>query len=162
MQLAGDVRGSDDPLTPSQIGLLERPQIRPNTISILGFQITVLAARLAAAAGLALSLGDILALGVSAYQSGQADEASRIRSKHGALLVTIRDINWLAQGSRVIEVSTIDDLAKIAERDGRMILHCAKGSAHYYFVQSDDVAYRYQFTQEQAADLPETKADPEC
>jgi hypothetical protein len=162
LQLAGDVRASEDPLTPSQIGLLQRPRTKPNAISILGLQISVLTARLIAAVGLTLSLGCSLALGVFAYRSRQADEASRIRSKYGSLLITVRDINWLDRDSRVIEVSTIDDLAKIAERDGRMILHYARGSRRHYFVQSDHVSYRYQYPEHHEADLSEMKADTSC
>lgn len=162
LQLVGDVRASDDPLTPSQIGLLQRPQTKPNTISILGFQISVLTARLIAAVGLILSLGGSLALAVFAYRSRWADEAARIRSKYGSLLITVRDTNWLDRDSRVIEVSTIDDLAKIAERDGRMILHYVQGSLHHYFVQSDHVSYRYQYPEHHEADLAEMKADSSC
>ena len=119
-------------------------------------------ARLIAAVGLTLSLGGSLALGVIAYRSRQADEATRIRSKYGSLLITVRDMNWLDRDSRVIEVSTIEDLAKIAERDGRMILHYARGSRRHYFVQSDQVSYRYQYPEHQDANLSEMKADTSC
>jgi len=94
----------------------------------LGLQISVLTARLIAAIGLTLSLSGSLALGILAHRSRQADEATQIRSKYGSLLITVRDMNWLERDSRVIEVSSIDDLAKIAERDGRMILHNVQGS----------------------------------
>ena len=43
----------------------------------------------------------------------------------------------------LIEVTTIEDLAKLAERQNSMILHMNRDFLHYYFVQSDGATYRF-------------------
>ena len=55
----------------------------------------------------------------------------------------VRDSN-LSVGRSVVEVASIDDLAKIAERNSRMILHQAHAGEHAYFVQEDDITYCYR------------------
>ncbi len=42
-----------------------------------------------------------------------------------------------------IDVLTMDDLARLAERNSGVILHEAHGLVHYYFVQGDRIIYRY-------------------
>ena len=54
----------------------------------------------------------------------------------------------LGRESKVIEVVTLDDLAKIAQRVGCMILHQPHGSTHHYFVQDGEITYRYQFVED--------------
>jgi hypothetical protein len=44
----------------------------------------------------------------------------------------------------MIDVESIDDLARLAERAGVMVLHEAKGTTHQYFVQDGPSTYRYQ------------------
>ena len=46
----------------------------------------------------------------------------------------------------VVDVATIDDLARLAERNGRMILHEIEQGASRYVVQDDGVAYCYRAT----------------
>jgi len=50
------------------------------------------------------------------------------------------------------EVATIEDLAKLAEQTGHMILHTESGAAHSYFVHEGDMIYRYEIgSREEAA-----------
>jgi hypothetical protein len=146
MQLApnsGSAADTADPLKPSQGGILKRAREAPNTISLLGFTLPVSAARHIAVIGLVVSLAGMLGLGLLALRSARGDEASRIQSKYGPLLITVHNSD-AAAGGRVIEVAAIDDLVKIAQRDGRMILHQERDSSHHYFIQDNDLTYRYQ------------------
>jgi hypothetical protein len=45
--------------------------------------------------------------------------------------------------STIIDVTSIDDLAKLAERQGTMILHMVINFLHYYLVQNNGTTYRY-------------------
>jgi hypothetical protein len=56
--------------------------------------------------------------------------------------------------SPVIDVTGVDDLAKLAERQNAMILHTIRDSVDYYFVQSDGTTYRYVNRDEQKAPAP--------
>ena len=141
------------PFHPSQAGLLVRPVTVPNTITLLGLQLKVLAARQLALAGLVLSLGGCAALGWAILQAGQGDEPTRIQLKYGPLLVAVKD-NSPQAGT--VEVAAIADLAKIAEREGRMILVQAAGPTCHYLVQSGSVSYHYQCCRRAAAAKEET------
>jgi signal peptidase I len=146
MQLASDKgRASDasNPLKPTQTGLQKRDREVTNTISLVGLSLAVSTARPVSLIGLGLSLIGIAGLGVSTLRAAQMDEASRIRSKYGSLLVAVCGSD-LEAGKHIIQVAAINDLAKIAERTGRMILHEERGPTHYYFVQDSDVTYCYQ------------------
>lgn len=162
MRVAAE-RGSGDPFHPGQAGLLPRPVTVPNTITLLGFQLSVLAARRLALAGLVLSLGGAAALGWTVLQAGRADEPARIRLQYGPLLVAVQD-NAPRPQAGAIEVATMADLAKIAEREGRMILYQDHGSTCHYRVQSGEVSYHYQCrraaaAKEEAPCLRETYTD---
>jgi hypothetical protein len=65
-----------------------------------------------------------------------------IRFKYGNLLMDVYDRGFEAVAS-VIDVTNIDDLAKLAERQNTLILHMARESVDYYLVQSDAGTYRY-------------------
>jgi signal peptidase I len=132
-----------DALRPSKQGLLKRARTVPNTISLLGLTFAIAPARWLALSGLALGLAGALAVGLPMLRAGQADEATRIRLKYGALLVAAQAMTFKAD-DRVIDVATIEDLAKLAERESRMILHEHRDKADRYFVQDGDVTYRYQ------------------
>lgn len=146
MQLVSNSSGTADaadPLKPSQPGLLKRAREAPNTLSLLGLTLQVSTARQVAVLGGVLALAGMLGLGLLMFQAGHGDEIARIQAKYGPLLIAVRN-NDLAASGRVIEVASIDDLVKIAERDGRMILHQADGSSHHYFIQDNNLTYRYQ------------------
>jgi hypothetical protein len=69
-------------------------------------------------------------------------EPRRIKARHGHLLIQVSDSD-LGMIGRVVEVISIDDLVRVAEREGRMILHQQHGAIHDYFDQDVDVTYRY-------------------
>src|SRR4029434_6368054 len=106
-------------LQPVKPGLLKRPREQANTIVLLGLALEVARARQIALVvlALALSCGALLALRGATGN----DEAGRIRRKYGPLLIDVRESSALA--GVVVEVAMIDDLVRLAEHSGRMILH---------------------------------------
>ena len=46
----------------------------------------------------------------------------------------------------LIDVTNIDELAKLAERHNTVILHMALNFIHYYMVQCNGLTYRYVFS----------------
>jgi len=109
---------------------------------------TVLSEKLIAVLGKKKMTLGVLLLGIGgllflrARQAAPADEAQRIQRRYGALLVAIRGSDAELHGP-LVEVATIDDLAKLAERGGYMILHQDGQRAPRYLVQAGDVTYRY-------------------
>lgn len=146
MQLAPDqgrAGETTDPLKPTQRQTLRQAREIPNTISLLSLSLPVSIARSLSAIGLALTLFSIAIVGLVVVRRAHANEAAQIQSRYNALLVNVRDSDLLA-GRRLVQVAKIDDLARIAERGGRMILHEAAGDEHRYFIQEEDVVYHYR------------------
>lgn len=97
----------------------------------------------------ALRLGS-LGLGVPATLGAAAallatrrrlrDEADRIELRHGHRIVPVS-----AAGTRnVIEVTSMQDLARLAEQYQALILHRQGQRGHDYLLQADGVVYRYR------------------
>ena len=142
-----------DPLNPSQTGLVEGNQIQANALSLFGWKPAVGKTRVASLIGLCLSLAGLLFLGLFISKKVRSSRAALVQMKYSSMLVDIKD-RTLEISSPAIDVVTMDDLAKLAERYSGVILHEASGLIHYYFVQGDRIIYRFMLN-EDGASLPE-------
>ena len=131
-----------DPLQTSEARTLANPGTAENTLNLLGIKPSVRATRAFSGFALGLSLVGLLALSLVYATVTKYDPAAAIRIKYGALLVDIYD-RGLETPSPVIDVTSIEDLAKLAERQNLMILHLKRDSMHYYLVQNEVATYRY-------------------
>jgi hypothetical protein len=103
---------------------------------------------------LMLALGGLAALATFAYRSVREEgEPASIQRKYGALLVSVNK-GLPGRDDQVKDVATMDDLAKLADRDGRLILHAVKGRNHVYFVQDAEIVYRYTASQAGPEEIP--------
>ncbi len=57
--------------------------------------------------------------------------------------VDAANLELVLQPRLLVDVTTIDDLAKLAERQNAMILHMMRDYLHYYHVQCNGTTYRY-------------------
>ena len=142
LQLVNDGPNKTDPLKPSAKSVLKNTRPAPNTLSLLGLSFDVALARWLAIIGMIAGAGGITALVVQVLRLTQRDEATAIRLKYGSQMVAVRHVE-LGEHSRIVDLASIDDLAKIAMKDGRMILHGHGDRAEEYLVQDVDVTYRY-------------------
>jgi signal peptidase I len=140
--LITDKSQSDDPLRSSKQGIAGGATSQPNTISILGLKPAVWIIRVVSLIGFAFSLLGLIGTGMNVYRTASQSQDALIRLKYGGMLVDVYEQN-LAPSSSVIDVATMDDLARLAERQGTMILHMTRNFLHYYFVQSNGTTYRY-------------------
>lgn len=140
---------------PSQSGSLKGSRSEPNTLSLLALKLDVMAARALALFGLALSILAGVVFGRQTIRALRGDEATRIAAKYGPLLMSVRGGD-LAGGGRTVEVASIDDLAKLAEKTGHMIMHEEMGASHHYVVQDTEVTYSYRT----ASSFPEVTPSP--
>jgi len=62
--------------------------------------------------------------------------------KYSSMLVDVQNMP-LEVTSPVIEVVSMDALAKLAERHTSVILHQERDSIHQYFIQGDRITYRF-------------------
>jgi signal peptidase I len=131
-----------DPLNPGETRLLQGELEEPNVLPILGLRLKVPTLRIISLLILGLSLGGIVMLGMQIQNLSRNDQPAFVRMKYEALIV---DINrgGAQETSRMIDVTSIDDLAKLAERYNVMILHETSDDSHSYYVQGDGITYRF-------------------
>lgn len=143
-----------DPLAPTKSGMLLGSVTASNSFSIPGGNLPVWEARRMALAGFALSLLGFGLFGAALYVSARRDPAALVGFKYGPMLVGVDRGQLPAPNGRVVELASIDDLAKLADRQGYMILHEQGEGAHRYVVQDGQITYRVDLTRPQATELP--------
>jgi len=143
LQVKGDNPSDADPLAPTKPGTLKRSHGEPNTIALLGLKLAVMPVRWLASALAAALIAGALVVARSIALGKLADEPARIKGQYGALLIAVHD-SELVIADRVVEVARFEDLARLAERDERMILYERRGPEHHYVVQIAGVNYHYR------------------
>ncbi len=71
----------------------------------------------------------------------EEDDADRARRRLGRLLVETRPSDL--DGLRVVQVASPDELARLAERYGLLVLHWTEAGTAVFVVQDDGTAYRW-------------------
>jgi EAL domain-containing protein (putative c-di-GMP-specific phosphodiesterase class I) len=97
---------------------------------------------LIALAGLLLAACGLGAFAVVVVRASRVDRTSLVDLKYGPLLVGVGR-GGDPSGGRLVDVRSIDDLARLAQHHGLMILHRAGPEGHWYFVQDGQTVYRY-------------------
>jgi signal peptidase I len=143
LQVAQSSGGTNSPFTQSQQGMLKRSSQRPSTLALLGLALEVASARRIALTGLCLAVSGAFMLGFLLRRAAQIDEPTRIQQLYGRLLIALHDSEPGA-GSPLVDVATIDDLVKLAEQHGVMIMHARHGAEQRYFVYDGTLTYRYR------------------
>jgi hypothetical protein len=81
-------------------------------------------------------------LGLQIQNLARNDQPAFVRMKYDALIVDVKG-GSIQASPQIMDVTSIDDLAKLAERYNVMILHDSDGDTHSYYVQGDGIMYRY-------------------
>jgi signal peptidase I len=131
-----------DPMHITKEGLAGSSNMQANTLSILGWEPKVSFIRAIALLGLAISLCGLITTGLFVFITTSQSEDALIQMRYGSMLVDVYEKN-LEPASTTIDVASMDDLAKLAERQGTMILHMVINFLHYYLVQNNGTTYRY-------------------
>ncbi|MBL8102586.1 MAG: signal peptidase I [Anaerolineales bacterium] len=137
--------GQADPLYSFKQGLAGGADFKPNTISLFGLKLSVWILRFVSLIGFGLSLYGLIMAGIGMYRTTSQSQEALIRLKYRTLLVDVNEQN-IASTSSIIDVAAMEDLVRLAERYGTMILHMSRDLLHYYFVQSNGTTYRYVVT----------------
>lgn len=135
-----------NPLLVSQKGVLSGWKAGPNTLPLLGKQFSVASLRWIAAIGLLVSLGALGALAAFIAALAHRGQSELAQVKYGAMLVEIEP-NVEPPAAPIIEVASIDDLARLAERHGTTILYQPREPLHYYYVNGGGITYRYAMSE---------------
>ena len=137
-------------LTPSQENALMLSTYEKNTLNLLGIKLPVLVARWISLAIGIPSFVFLFLLLFRLYTAAQNSEVERARVWYGSMLVETRDFPHF-EGSRQVEIASLDDLAHFAEQEQRPILHLSDDDWHHFFVQTPMRLYHYQIEESIAA-----------
>ncbi len=145
VQLVKPTNGPADVFEQINIGSVPQEVEQDNVISIVGLKLPVKTARIVAVIGLNVMVLVIGYLGSQVYRAFRRGEAAQVEVLYGPMLVTVQDD--VLPRRRPVRVSSIHELAKIAERDQCMIYHMQLGETHRYLVQSPvtpEITYVYE------------------
>ena len=78
-------------------------------------------------------------------QVTEGKETALIELRYAPLLADVAASNMDGNG-HVIDVSNIDDLVRLAERHGETILHESLGNTHSYYLNHENIVYRYEMS----------------
>ncbi len=115
-----------------------------NVLTLPGMQLSVQRARTFGPPGLALALLGLSALGYLELRRLLGNEDEMIRARHGGLLVAVDSDDMTRDDRGCIRVTSIQDLVRIAEREGQIIFqHEFEPGSYRYFVRDGAAVYEY-------------------
>ena len=154
--------GENDPFNPTEDGALGKERNEADTFSLFGLNMQIPVLRIFSLLGLVISLAGMVLLWQKLHRLSESNQVEFIRMKFGAMLVDVQKTK-LGSSKSLIEVSSIEDLAKLAERHNTMILHETQGYSHNYYVQVEISTYRFILNLEDLnlADAPKSIQEKE-
>jgi signal peptidase I len=112
--------------------------------SLAGISMPVTSARLA---GSAMTLAALLGAGAMAavvFLGLGRGEAARIRARYGSMVISVEGAHLAEDESQQVRLASIQDLIRLANKDGRMVFHQTRpDGSDVYFVQDGSLAYVY-------------------
>lgn len=136
-----------DPLSSSKQGTIKSISKVPNTIDIFDFKLPVDQVRKYVLYGMAASVFILLFSILLFSIATKNNEDISIHIRYGNILVDIQDPDQeFRPKTKVIDVASIDYLAKIAERENLFIIHIKRDlfpPIHQYYVKCEQDTYRY-------------------
>ena len=130
------------PFNQTQASFIREIHQKANTISLFGWQPTVLTLRMLALIGLVLSSLGLWLLINTMQAAANMKPESVAHIRYGSMVVEIQNAG-LNEASHILDVQSIDDLAKLAERFNTVILHENNSGKHSYLVKTEVTIYRF-------------------
>lgn len=133
----------DQELTKSEVKRIGDNVTRQQEVSLGGLALPVATVRWAGLTGAipCLALAGLLAAYV--FLGIGRGESARIRARYGSLLISVAEAELKPETERV-RLASLDDLAKLAQRDGQTIFYRAGGSgSDLYFIHHGEVIYTF-------------------
>ena len=131
-----------DLLNPSEANILHEEKRVPNTLSLFGAELKVPTLRSIAVIGLVLSLSGLAIMWLQLENISRTDHETFVRLKYDPLVIDVEE-GGLRSNVHSIDVNSIDNLAKLAEKHNTMILHESRGNFENYFVHTEGLSYVY-------------------
>ena len=145
LYLYRDSNGETDPLNWQMKGTLPGSRKEVNTLSFLGLCLAVLPVRIFAGFALFGALAGILILALPGLPFGTSmGEAEKYRLKYGNLIVRALQPPAIPTGKQIsttVVVAGLDDLARIAQQTGTLIIESQSDTLHEYTVWTENIRY---------------------
>ncbi len=133
-----------DPLNQSTDSVQSSRQIAPNIIHLFSFNLKVTTARLISALCLLFSLAGLWLIFNQISKVSKKDKGLMVKLKYGGSLINT-DTPPLLNQRTTVKLSQIDDLARLSEKAGTVILHYEGNGQHAYYVEANGVTYICDF-----------------
>ncbi len=132
----------NDPMLTVKKASLVNPLMVENSLSLLGYEFSVFNLRYIGVLGLMFCLIGFGVLGWYIYHLAHRSQESLITIKYGHRIMNVYNRGF-ENMTPVVDVSSIDDLAKLSELQNTVILHMNRDNLHYYLIQTGRTTYRY-------------------
>jgi signal peptidase I len=130
-----------DLLSPTEATSVDLPGTAPSDLSVSGIALSVVIARVVATLGAILSLWALLWTTRRVRADERLEEPERIGLRYGDWLMNVTGAVELEDA---IEVSTIEDLARLAEQFGLVILAGRQEGEHIYHLRHQGQTFFYR------------------
>jgi len=144
-------------LNPTVTGTISNEHQVPNTVLLFGMELAVPALRWFAVIGLVGALAGITVLGMKLQMVSKNDQSQFIHLRYDSMLVDVQQ-TVLVNKADIVDVSSIEDLAKLAEKFNAMILHTENSNSHTYHVRAEGTTYRFVLPIETGSTISEKEA----
>ncbi len=132
---------------PASTSTLSSTASEPVDLGRAGLRVRVADARRIGVAGVAAALIAVIVALRLLLRSREADEPTRIRARYGESIVTVVHSS-LGRHTDLVQVKSIEELARIAERYTSMIIHEQTVLGHAYLVADGSTLYAYLLSNE--------------
>ena len=134
----------EEHLNPTQTWTIPRSKTEPNTLGLFSIDLPIFTARLISIIGLVLSLSLGGWLGWQYSQTSKGGPVSQIELLYSSLLVKVLKV---PPKKSMVEVDSIEDLVKLAERHNAMIMSATRQNTHTYYLKITDTTYYFQVSE---------------
>ncbi|MGB8982225.1 MAG: signal peptidase I [Anaerolineales bacterium] len=146
-----------NPLAVSETEILHDERTEANTLLLFGRGLSIPALRWLALIGLISSLCGLIWLELRLQNLSHLDRQKFLRIKYSSAVIDVQNTDAL-RSSSMIDLGSMDALAKLAERFNIMILHGTENGLHTYYVQAGRIIYRFRLKAvETELAVPETE-----
>lgn len=144
LYLLSDNQPTDKLLRWEQSGSLPGTRITDNSLSLPGFSLPVSLARWIALGMILSALLGLAAVAIPLWLSARQDERSLAYAKYAHLIVKIRGRSQQIGASLpTVDVASMDDLARIAQQNGALIMENSFSDAQHFLVFAHGQCFRY-------------------
>jgi signal peptidase I len=133
---------TENPLAFTESGILPEERPETNTLLVLGWEVAIPALRSAAVTTFLISMSALILLGFRLRYLSRFDQPKIFQIKYGAMLVDVCGMD-LSVTPGLVDVTSMDALAKLAERFGSAVLHEKRENIHMYYVRAGGLTYRF-------------------